>query len=71
LKKGGDIDSRELCGEEKDFHGDIYTESFTSYSRNYTRTKMKEKEQQQYRAIERGRPLADPDWCTARRRFPL
>jgi hypothetical protein len=24
----GDIDSRELCGEEKDFHGDIYTESF-------------------------------------------
>jgi hypothetical protein len=25
---GGDIDSRELCGEEKDFHGDIYTESF-------------------------------------------
>jgi hypothetical protein len=40
---GGDIDSRELCGEEKDFYGNIYTESFTSYSRNYSRPITKEK----------------------------
>jgi hypothetical protein len=63
--------SREHSGVEKDFHGNIYMQLPPSHSRKYTRTETKEKEQQQYSAPERGRPLADPDWCIARRRFPL